>query len=454
METTKQKQDIQLRECKDSYKLIIPERVEKMIREWCSLSPNNEWSGTLFYTVEGSFENKDLVLTAQDFYVSDIGTAGFTRYKVTPDICNYMMEHDLLDCKTGLIHSHDNMNAFFSGTDSNTLKEEGIDSCHYLSLVVCNRGPYVARITRRVKEVIEGTRRVSYPSYDNTTIESTEEVNFGEKEVVEYYNLNITVEGPENSVRAEILARFKELSSSSMSFKNGGWQSQCGTQAKPQTVGGVVIPPYSQSQPMKTLAPTIASQFYGSEEEEEVPQVRFQGDNLPKQPTLFDKEEKEETKEAEEKEEKIDDETSNFDFLDSLSIDKKEAMELAGQLLYGNITLTYEAFQKFTHTDKWIKENMEKVFNRRFGNNEEGFKVYQEWMYDFCDIIVWNSAYFNIEKLGVKDRDTAAYVVATSIINAINELFAKASDNNPDVEIKMNPYISYIIECLEGFIYR
>ena len=28
------------------------------------------------------------------------------------------------------------------------------------------------------------------------------------------------------------------------------------------------------------------------------------------------------------------------------------------------------------------------------------------------------------------------------------------SDNNPDVEIKMNPYISYIIECLEGFIYK
>ena len=74
METTKQNTNIQLRECKDSYKLIIPERVEKMIREWCSLSPNNEWSGTLFYTVEGSFENKDLVLTAQDFYVLDIMT--------------------------------------------------------------------------------------------------------------------------------------------------------------------------------------------------------------------------------------------------------------------------------------------------------------------------------------------------------------------------------------------
>ena len=450
METTKPNTNIQLRECKDSYKLIIPERVEKMIREWCSLSPNNEWSGTLFYTVEGSFENKDLVLTAQNFYVSDIGTAGFTRYKVTPEICSYMMEHDLLNCKTGLIHSHDTMNAFFSGTDSTTLKEEGIDSCHYLSLVVCNRGPYVARITRRVKEVIEGVRRVSYPSYDDTIIESTEEVNFGEKEVVEYYNLSIEVEGPENSVNAEILARFKELSESSTSFKNAGWQ----TQAKPQTVGGVVVPSYFKSSPTNPAAhATMASQFHVSEEEEEVPQVRFQGNNLPKQPTLFDKE-KETQKEETQEEEQIDDDTPNFDFLDSLSIDNKEAVEIAAQLLYGNITLTYEAFQKFTHIDKWIKENMEKVFNRRFGVTEEGFKVYQEWMYDFCDVIIWNSAYFNVDKLKLKDRDAAAYVVASSVINVINDLFDKASDSNPDVEIKMNPYISYIIECLEGFIYR
>lgn len=449
METIKQKQDIQLRECKDSYKLIIPERVEKMIREWCSLSPNNEWSGTLFYTIEGSFENKDLVLTAQNFYVSDIGTAGFTRYKVTPEICSYMMEHDLLDCKTGLIHSHDTMNAFFSGTDSTTLKEEGIDSCHYLSLVVCNRGPYVARITRRVKEVIEGVRRVSYPSYDDTIIESTEEVNFGEKEVVEYYNLSIEVEGPENSVNAEILARFKELSESSTAFKNAGWQ----TQAKPQTVGSIVVPSYFKSSPTNPAAhTTMASQFHISEEEEEVPQVRFQGNNLPKQPTLFDKE-KETQKEETQEEEQIDD-TPSFDFLDSLSIDNKEAVEIAAQLLYGNITLTYEAFQKFTHIDKWIKENMEKVFNRRFGVTEEGFKVYQEWMYDFCDVIIWNSAYFNVDKLKLKDRDAAAYVVASSVINVINDLFDKASDSNPDIEIKMNPYISYIIECLEGFIYR
>ena len=80
-----------------------------------------------------------------------------------------------------------------------------------------------------------------------------------------------------------ILARFKELSTSSTSFKNAGWQSQYGTQAKPQTVGGVVVPSYFKSSPANpTVHPTMASQFHVSEEEEEVPQVRFQGNNLPK----------------------------------------------------------------------------------------------------------------------------------------------------------------------------
>ena len=96
--------NIRLVDSNKTYKLIIPERVEKMIREWCKLNPNTEWAGTLFYTANGSFENEDIEFTVQDFFVSDIGTAGFTSYKVTPDICNYMIEKDLLDCKTGLIH--------------------------------------------------------------------------------------------------------------------------------------------------------------------------------------------------------------------------------------------------------------------------------------------------------------------------------------------------------------
>lgn len=91
-------------ENKNRFKLIIPEIVEKTIREWCALNPSTEWSGTLFYTYEGSFKENNIVFTVKDFLVSDIGTSGFTSYEVTPEICNYMLENDLMDCNTGLIH--------------------------------------------------------------------------------------------------------------------------------------------------------------------------------------------------------------------------------------------------------------------------------------------------------------------------------------------------------------
>lgn len=95
---------IGFREKSDKFKLVIPEDVERKIREWCILNPTTEWSGTLFYTSEGSFENNDIEFTAKDFFVSDVGTSGFTIYEVTPEICNYMLENNLLDCSVGLIH--------------------------------------------------------------------------------------------------------------------------------------------------------------------------------------------------------------------------------------------------------------------------------------------------------------------------------------------------------------
>lgn len=88
----------------ESYKLIITEGLEKTIRELCNTFPKNEWSGTLFYAVSGSFENKDLVLTAVDLYLQDIGSGSFTEFQRDASLASYMLEHDLLDCYSGLVH--------------------------------------------------------------------------------------------------------------------------------------------------------------------------------------------------------------------------------------------------------------------------------------------------------------------------------------------------------------
>lgn len=92
-----------------SYKLYIPAEVEKKIKYICGQISTIEWSGTLFYTTEGTFEDNNLVIKCVDLFVMDIGTAAYTEFDMSPDVLSYMMEHDLLDCHMGLIHSHNSM---------------------------------------------------------------------------------------------------------------------------------------------------------------------------------------------------------------------------------------------------------------------------------------------------------------------------------------------------------
>lgn len=97
-----------------NYKLVIPAEVERKIRFACQRVWNTEWSGTLFFTHEGSFENNDLVIRCVDIYIMDIGTKAYTEFDMNPDVIAYMCEHsELLDCQMGLIHSHNNMSKEF-----------------------------------------------------------------------------------------------------------------------------------------------------------------------------------------------------------------------------------------------------------------------------------------------------------------------------------------------------
>lgn len=445
---------VSLVENKTKFKLIIPDSVEHTIREWCRLSPNNEWSGTLFYITNGSFENNDIEFTAKDFYVSDIGTSGFTRYKVTPEICNYMMEHDLLDCKTGLIHSHDTMSAFFSGTDSDTLKKEGLDSCHYLSLVVCNNGPYVARVTRHIKEAFEGVKKINYLTYDDTSIVSEDEVSIIERESVEYFNLDIEIEKNYKSLDDEVLTRYNELKSSPTAYKN------------------------QSSYPQRTINNT--SNYYYNQwlRDDDDDNETFWNKPVVSQPTIFgspsndDKEEcpsklilpvnKEEVKEVKErekegKEEKKEGKVSqslDTERLDSIHIMIPDAKEIAAQLLYGNITLSYASFQKFKHVDDWIKKNMEYIFDKRFGKDTEGFKTFQDWMYDYCYTIIYDKANRSLNDLDVDDISQAAYIVASDVKDEIYDMCIDAYGVvEYNENLKTNRYIEYIHECLDEFIY-
>ena len=106
----------------------------------------------LFYTHTGSFETNDLEIHCEDLYPMDLGTGGWTEFKMTEDVTAYIVDNlDLFNCDQGLIHSHHTMGAFFSGQDNFTLRSEGNDTNCFVSLIVDTRGTYQAAITRKVE---------------------------------------------------------------------------------------------------------------------------------------------------------------------------------------------------------------------------------------------------------------------------------------------------------------
>ena len=196
----------------NTYKLIITPELEEKIRFLCARFPNNEYSGVLFYDYTGRFEDNSLVLTAKDFCLMDYGSATYTEFDKSAEICNYMIEHDLLECQQGLMHSHDQMSTFFSRTDLETLQEEGSDMNNFLSLIVNNAGQYTAAITRKVKHIPHVTEVLEYEFFGEETINiGNDEYDAIESYEIEYFFLNI--EKPTVNIGyTDLFSRIEEIS--------------------------------------------------------------------------------------------------------------------------------------------------------------------------------------------------------------------------------------------------
>ena len=204
----------------NTYKLIITPELEEKIRFLCARFPNNEYSGVLFYDYTGRFEDNSLVLTAKDFCLMDYGSATYTEFDKSAEICNYMIEHDLLECQQGLMHSHDQMSTFFSGTDLGTLQEEGSDMNNFLSLIVNNAGQYTAAITRKVKHIPHVTEVLEYDFFGEETINiGRDEYDAIESYEIEYFFLNI--EKPTVSIGyTDLFNRIEEISKDKTKITN------------------------------------------------------------------------------------------------------------------------------------------------------------------------------------------------------------------------------------------
>lgn len=147
--TEKKKENFPVFEMKDRGRLIIPNEVIAQVNYLHGKIGSTEWSGLLLYDViSGSpAKPKDFVLEVKHIFLMDIGTSAYTEYNTDGDIVEiYDNIEEAMNWKTGQIHTHHTMQAFFSGTDMEELNDNVDKHNYYLSLIVNFSANYAAKV--------------------------------------------------------------------------------------------------------------------------------------------------------------------------------------------------------------------------------------------------------------------------------------------------------------------
>jgi hypothetical protein len=153
----------------------LTDKVKEKILYLCKISPDKEWSGIIFYDPEGTLAgDADLRLVVKDFYLQDFGETGSTTFTQDEDLAHYMCLHDeIFNCKTGLMHSHNRMDVFFSTTDIEALYMHARSFGILLSIVVNNAGKVIATLSINDKGG-RVTRVTSlYADFDGKTVNAS-----------------------------------------------------------------------------------------------------------------------------------------------------------------------------------------------------------------------------------------------------------------------------------------
>ena len=363
------------------FNMVIPEKVELKIRQACLLVPNIEWSGILFYSYTGKFEDKSLVIRCEDIYVMDIGDSGSTTFEMSPEVISYMSENpELLNCQLGLVHSHHAMATFFSNTDLDTLLEEGKDRNHFVSLIVNNAGVYTAAITRKVTIKRTANDVIKYKTFEDNDVTETE-LETETKEFIHYFNLNIKIE--QSSIDNTFFNRINEIKNK----KNNTYKTY------------------------NLLDRTSDNKIKELELSFEKPNYNF---SINRQNI---------------KEEGEDD--SKFEPL--INIDDSVITSIVYQLLTGSIIITDK---NNIDINKWVK-GMKSLFTKRFGKGEPGFKAFKVWADSYIEFLCW----FSLEdKYPNYEPDILASEVAERVIQKLEQF-----EKNEYIEEYINILTGYLL---------
>lgn len=374
------------------YKINIPDSVELKISHMCKKISEVEWSGILFYTIKGNFEDNNLEVNCVDFCVMNIGNATYTEFDVNPDVVNYMMENDLLDCYTGLIHSHNKMSTFFSGTDTSTLKSEGNDTNNFVSLIVNNAGDYTAAITRKcnITKVIKAESK--YAFFDSQECNQNSDYITHETNV-EWFYLDIIKASSFDALDV----RIKEL----QELKNNTIQHIDNKQLAYDGGGSFNHPNRYYHNANGTTIPIINGHKYN-------------------EPDLFTPS-KDNNNALDEDDDDIDDIKDWNDYegyydKNTFHIEKKVLDDILVKLLSGSVLMINN---EKLNLEVWVKQ-MENLYNLRFGNSAYGFSIFKEWAKIYIEYLTWYADDDNLAAEGLTEDDVQN-ICANDLYDALSK---------------------------------
>lgn len=141
-------------------KVIIPDNIIDQIQKYNFASPSEEWSGTIFYSI--TEENNMFIYHIKGLIPLDVGSQTTTEYDVTdPEITHYMVINNLIDCYMGNLHSHHNMDTFFSATDSKAFEQSNYPV--FLSIIVNNAMDIIAKVGFKITTIVKPVNSYLHP---------------------------------------------------------------------------------------------------------------------------------------------------------------------------------------------------------------------------------------------------------------------------------------------------
>lgn len=365
MEEMKQKMPLEIIKRRDIFKMIIPEEVEKKIRYICQQVSFAEWSGVLFYEPEGNFKDNSLTIICKDICVLNIGSSTYTEFNMSPEVINYMTDNNLLNYQTGLIHSHCTFSTFFSNTDVATLKEEGSERNHFVSLIVNNVGTYTAAITRLNKSIKTIQEDSLFKTFNNKE-ESTQSSYQEENETLEYFILDIEIEGKNQNDFENLKLKLDELKREKEATK----------------VSSYIIKPSEYSEYNK--------KFFSPKEEKSA------------QTSLFPE---------------YDEGDWTFNDIDEVRFNRNIIKSAVLQLITGSAILPNESK---INASKWTT-GMVSLFEKRFGKGEEGLSLFRSWAEGYIEFLCLFTEDEKLEKMKLSDYEITS-IFATDLAEELSKL--------------------------------